>query len=629
MRRRHLYLLALCVCAPAWADSPKDKAVPRDLYLGEAYYQAAQGNYFDAISRLDTELAQFYRLDDPNRDPLHFQVNHANFSVGDFELSYRMHQRAGRAIKAVLESNVDEATRNEATWRLARIYMQKNDVANALATIDKIKGRIPEKIRDEEQFLRAQIYLMAGKSEEAMSLFAPMRQVKGYEGYATYNLGLALLQGGQEARGLEQLEQAGLIKTEAGDEATQAIRDKSNLLLGNRLIAANRHAESKRYFDRVRLSGPYSNRALLGSGWADAALGRFDRSLVPWTLLIKRAGSDKAVQEGLLGVPYAYSKLKLHGRAAVLYGAALESFEAELSKLDASLKSIREGKFLKALVRNELKQDRNWVVKLRSLPETPETFYLLDLMASNDFQDSLQNYLDLEDLRKNLEAWAVHIDAYEEIIRIRQRYYEDVLPDVDKKFKALDSQMRLRLEQRQKLNARLQNLLISPRPSFLQTADERILGEQLAQLEQQHQATPGAAGEETRRRIKRLQGVLNWNIRTSYDARLTDAYQHLHQLDADIERLNAIYGSFVRTRQAATQSYKGYDDTLRRLRQQVRDKSERVKTLMARQGNLIDQMAIAELEKRHLRLEEYQIQARFALAENYDRASKKQEGAAP
>ena len=46
---------------------------------------------------------------------------------------------------------------------------------------------------------------------------------------------------------------------------------------------------------------------------------------------------------------------------------------------------------------------------------------------------------------------------------------------------------------------------------------------------------------------------------------------------------------------------------------------------MARQGRVLEQMAINELELRRARLEEYQIKARFALAESYDRASKQQE----
>ena len=288
----------------------------------------------------------------------------------------------------------------------------------------------------------------------------------------------------------------------------------------------------------MRLSGPFSNKALLSSGWADAAEGKFDRALVPWSILIKRNSTDKAVQEGLLGAPYAYSKLKLHGRAAQLYAVALQSFGTELAKLEASLKSVREGKFLKALVRNESKLDRNWVVRLRELPESPETYYLLELMASNDFQESLQNYFDLEELRRKLAAWTDSLDSFGEIIEMRGRYYDDALPPVDKRFKALDSQMRLRMEQRQTLHERLQKLLVAPRPDFLQTADERVLREQLAQLSEKYKNDTSAAGEDARQRIKRLQGVLHWNIHTTYNERLTHAYKHLHELDADVERLN-------------------------------------------------------------------------------------------
>ena len=93
----------------------------RDLYFGEALYHAYQGQYFDALQRLDTELDQYHVLDEPQLDTLHYHINNAEFSVGDFELDYRMHQRAGRAIKAVLEGAVDESVRNEAAFRLARI----------------------------------------------------------------------------------------------------------------------------------------------------------------------------------------------------------------------------------------------------------------------------------------------------------------------------------------------------------------------------------------------------------------------------------------------------------------------------------------------------------------------------
>ena len=93
MMRRYLCLLGLCFTSLSFAGDDPSRVTAKDLYLGEAFYYAMQGEYFDAITRLDTELGQFYRLDDPTLDPLHFQINYANFSVGDFELSYRMHQR--------------------------------------------------------------------------------------------------------------------------------------------------------------------------------------------------------------------------------------------------------------------------------------------------------------------------------------------------------------------------------------------------------------------------------------------------------------------------------------------------------------------------------------------------------
>jgi hypothetical protein len=45
---------------------------------------------------------------------------------------------------------------------------------------------------------------------------------------------------------------------------------------------------------------------------------------------------------------------------------------------------------------------------------------------------------------------------------------------------------------------------------------------------------------------------------------------------------------------------------------------------MAKQGHLIETVAIDELKTRRARLEVYQTQARYAVADSYDRAAKVQ-----
>src|SRR6185295_221769 len=150
----------------------------KDLYFGEALYYAYQGQFFDAIQRLDTELAMYHGLDEPGLDTLHFHINDAEFSVGDFELNYRMHQRAGRAIKAVLEGAVDEAVRNEAAFRLARIHFQKSEFDDAMHALERIQGTVPEEIRDDVEFLRANIFMATGRPADAVKVLEPLRSAE-------------------------------------------------------------------------------------------------------------------------------------------------------------------------------------------------------------------------------------------------------------------------------------------------------------------------------------------------------------------------------------------------------------------------------------------------------------------
>lgn len=603
----------------AGTSAPKEL---KDPYFGEALYYAFQGEWFDAIARLDTELMQHYGVDEPALDTLHHHINQAEFDVGDFELSYRMHQRAGRAITAVIEGNVAEPVRNEALFRLARIYFQKDQPVNAQYAVDRVKGVVPDNIRDDLNFLRAQILMANGRFAEAAGILKGLADAKGLEGFASYNLGIALIKDGKELEGRQYLDRTGQI--ESNDDLTLAIRDKANLVLGSKLLTENDYEGAKQVFDRVRLTGPFSNRALLGSGWADAFRGLFERALVPWSVLVTREVTDASVQEAMLAVPYAYGKLDVNSQAAVIYGRSLEKFGIEIDKLEASIKSIREGRFLKALVREELKVDADWVVTLRELPETPETYYLLDLMASHDFQESLKNYLDLEQLRRKLDGWKRDLDAFEEIIEQRRAYYEPLLPDIDRAFRRLDSQMRLRLEQRDRIEQRLKAMLVVPRPDYLATAQERIIAERIALLEHKLTAGGTAAHGVAAVRIKRLRGVLHWNIYTEYDRRFTDAYKHLRDLNREVQELKRQYDAFVRTRQAATQSYEGYDEVISRQRLRIGKAMETVDELMARQGDLLETMAVNELTARRERLAGFQIKARFAMADSYDRATRAQ-----
>jgi tetratricopeptide (TPR) repeat protein len=615
-------VLGLLLLSTGLATSPSHSEALKDLYFGEALYYAHQGLYFEALERLDTEVKQHDAVDEPELDTLYQHIADAEFSLGDFELRYRMHHRAGRAIKAVLEAAVDDVVRNDAAYRLARIHFQKGQLPEALQALDRIEGKVPESILDDIEFLRANVYLAEERPELAIEVLEQLRDSDEFGGFAGYNLGIAYLESGRRQEALEQLDRAGRLETD--DPAELAIRDKANLVLGSILLDTGDYAGAIPYFNRVRLDGPFSNQALLSSGWANMSLEQIERAVVPWSILAGREVTDGAAQEAMLALPYAYGRLDVHGRAAIYYGQALDAYTAEIDKLNASIDSIREGKFLDALVREEIRKDKDWVVRLRSLPETPETYYLMELLASHDFQTGLQNYLDLADLRRKLVEWEASFEAFDEMVEIRHDHYEPLLPDVDAEFRELDSRMRLRAEQHKMLVKRRDDLLTTPRPEFLATPEEQVMLARLEALETQLTRAGSTADSQDMQRLRRLKGVLVWRLETEYHERLTEFDQNLRKLDEAMAVAQTQYDQYVRVRQAATHSYVGYTKPISRLRVHATNAIQTIDRLMARQGRLLETVAIDELIARRGRLENYGDKARFALADSYDRATQAQ-----
>lgn len=621
MGRAPLSVIGLLLIACLATSSVRSDEL-KDLYFGEALFYANQGYYFEALERLDAEVKQYVELDEPQLDTLYFHIDDAKFSLGDFELRYRMHHRAGRAITAVLEGAVDESVRNDAAYRLGRIHFQKNQMAEALRALDRIDGKVPESIRDDIEFLRANIYLAEGLSAESINVLKPLQNSDGFGAFAAYNLGIAYLRDGQREAALNQLERAGQVATD--DPAEMAIRDKSNLVLGTILLEDGEYERATPFLNRVSLDGPFSNRALLSAGWANLSSENFQRAIVPWSILAQREVTDRATQEAMLALPYAYGKLNVHGRAAVSYGKALDSFGVEVKKLNASIDSIREGKFLEALSREEIRKDQDWVIRLRSLPDAPETYYLMELLATHDFQTGLQNYLDLADLRRKLVAWQTSFDAFDDMVEIRHEHYAPLLPDVDQAFRKLDSRMRLRIEQHKALVKRRNDLLTTPRPEFLATREEQALIARIEDIEGRLTGADTPYAASLQERVQRLRGLVVWALRTEYHERLTQFDQNLRGLDETMAVAHEKYDAFVRARQAATHSYVGYDKPINRLRARTRESIARVGLLMARQGRMLEGVAIDELVARRGRLEGYRDKARFALADSYDRATQAQ-----
>ena len=95
------------------------------------------------------------------------------------------------------------------------------------------------------------------------------------------------------------------------------------------------------------LEGPFSNKALLGVGWADAEIRELRRALVPWMEL---RGRD-LLDSGRAGVDARDSvragELDAISQAADHYLNAIEAFYEETNRIDRTIDHIESGEILR------------------------------------------------------------------------------------------------------------------------------------------------------------------------------------------------------------------------------------------------------------------------------------------
>jgi hypothetical protein len=614
--RRNASLLAavaLFTALSAQGAPPDPDKLPvtqvRDLHYGDVLFYFYQEADFEAITRL-TAYEQWNRL------PSHGAE--AQLLLGGLYLSLGLHNEAGERFERLLTPEVPAGVRDRAWFYLAKVWYARGYLERAEQAISQVRGALSPQLEAEKMHLLSNVLLRQDRFDEAAKLLAAWQGPPDWQAYAQFNLGVALVRQGRIDDANPLLTAVGTLDTARPE--LLALKDRANLALGFAYLQAQRPAEGRAVLERVRLDGPYSNRALLGAGWADAALGEFRRALGPWLELRERDLLDAAVQEAYLAVPYAFAQLEANSQAAEYYETAIRSFDDEGRNLDASIGRIHAGKMLDAVLEQSDDARYGWFWQLRSVPDAPESRYLYTVLASHDFQEGIKNYRDLDFMSRTLERWGESMEAFDDMIDTRGLAYAERLPraDVLLASRALEGIEARREDLRLRLNA------IEARTELaaLGTDEERAQWERVRAVEDALAAAP--ADEETaalRERLRLVKGVLQFRLSEAFKARTWQQRRSLRELDVAVREAQNRWIRVDRARRNAPSNTGEFATRMAALRGRIGALNVRLADASARQNEFLEQLAVAELEKQKARLATYQIQARFALASIYDRAA--------
>jgi tetratricopeptide (TPR) repeat protein len=611
-------ILVLALLTPcAFAAPVAEEAIPglpavkvQDLHYGDVLFYFYQHDYFDALVRLAAYRDQG-RITEHARD--------AELLRGGLYLSLGQHREAQEIFERILaDPSTPPAVRDRAWFYLGKVLYAAGLFEDSERALRSSSGTLTPELDAERHLLIAQGLMYRQRYDQAIAELEGWQGPRLWLAYGQFNLGVALVRVGQKERGLALLDSVGQIVTEWPELI--ALRDKANLAIGYAHLQAGEPAAARAALDRVRLTGPQSSKALLGAGWADAAAKQYEAALLPWQELQGRNLLDAAVQESYLAVPYAYAELGAMAQAVSYYEKAIAAYDAERSRIGESIGAIRSGRLLDAALKAERDGREGWFGQLADVPDSPESRYLYHLLAGHEFQEGLKNYRALEAMSKNLSDWSDSLGAFSDMVETRQKAFELRLPAADARLATVD--IATINGRRDVLHARLETAIANRDVEALATDEEREQLDMLAAVDGELALHPGdATYDDAREKARLARGVLLWKLDSAWKVRSWQANRALRDLNA------AVYDA--RTREtASSRAREGAPERNAALGVRVKDVSPRVTTLAVRvdaaksaQRQHLADIAIEELEAQRHRLDEYSVQARYALATIYDRAT--------
>ncbi len=309
---------------------------------------------------------------------------------------------------------ISKKLRNEARFYMAKNYYYLGRYKKTIRLLNQVKFPDNNKIRAEVQHLYSLSLMALGKYKKAAVYLQDHRgnTPDNWGLYSQLNLSVALIHSGKISAAIESI--SNMDEKILKDEEAKVLVDRANQSLGYLLLNKNMPDKAREYLERVSLNGPYSNLALLGSGWASARLQEYNQAIVPWSELQKQDIRDVAVQESMLTVPFAYEKMDRLKKSIQYYTQSVKVFEKEMGALIFSISALKKNGLEMELKKFDTASEDRWIESVNNASHSRSLRYIKQLINDNQFFSVLLNFREAKTLKDNL------ILKIEEIAHINQ-----------------------------------------------------------------------------------------------------------------------------------------------------------------------------------------------------------------
>ncbi len=602
----------LAACTVLADDGRPPNHEIKDPHYGDALFHFFQDHYFTSVTTLMASQ-HFERV--AHHD------DEAEVLRGGMLLSYGLTKEAGQIFARLIDKGASPAVRDRAWFFLAKIRYQRGYLPEAENALAQVENNLPTALEEERILLQANLLMSHGDYNAAADVLSGMSLKATSSRYARFNLGVALLKLRETprsiARGTTILDDVGRMPAE--NEEYRSLRDRANVALGFSALSEGDPTAARNYLQRVRLKSLQSNKALLGFGWAADSLKDPKLALVPWLELADRDVGDSAALEARIAVPYAFVKLGAYGQALDRYNTAISAFEQENRALKESIVALRSTKWIDAMIDVNPGDEMGWFWRVGDLPEVPHAAHLSQVLAQHEFQEAFKNYRDLRFLARNLDEWRDKLGIFDAMLATRRRAFAEHLPPVQAR--AGDAGIELLQKRRDGIADELAKGEEAGDGLAFADIKELDLLERVKTMRAAIEA-PGADPEVValRDRVRLAAGVLSWQLAEEQTTRIWDMKKELQRIDTELAGVKRRDAELAQAQKDEPARFDAFGKRIAAITPLLDVMIPRVASLTREQQRGLQDIAIAELTNQQERLADYTTQARFALAQLYDRA---------
>ncbi len=612
---RSLSLAALLAGVPLWAagDTQPQEGQIRELAYGNALYHYFQDRPLTAITRL---------LAARDRGRLERQKGDADLLLGNLYYGYGLIPDAVALFNALLDDDSPQSLRNRVWFNLARVEYDQGNYHQAADLLQRLDGELPAVREAQKNYLLTRLLLRADRIEDATHALKRIPTDSIWRDYAEYNLGITQIAQGRADNGRSWLLSVAERNGATEQAERQALGDAARLAAGLSALRNSLWGQAIDDLRLVRIDGPLSNTALLASAWAWHHQGNPLQATGMMQAIIDKGQKDPATREAHIALGQVQEQSGNLKLSAWYYDRAAQYLQQSLDDIDRVITGVEEGNLIQTLLDQGQIHTRGRDA-LKQAPPSEASPYLIEAMASDEFQRQVRNLQQLIDIRDRLLDWQQTIPTFELMLDERQRAFDARKPRVEQ---STDLQRLEALhQQRQDFADEVERIGREQDARALANEDETDFLEQLDEIRELIEQLRGSQDlGEAEEKYRLMHGLLLWDLETDFPRRYWALQRELELLDRALNEADQAAESL---RGASARHQLDLNDLSERIDGQdavIAARLADTQRLIDAQQQAINELIIEALRQLRRHTQQLRLSARYSVARLYDKLTEDQ-----